>query len=203
MDIRNLSELEYLPGDIGTSTDESWMGKGIRFFGALQTGAAKASHVFCCLSRPLIIEAVAKIRINNISKYDNPCYTRVALYRFPLSEIERIRFWEGMSLKAAEGYGWHKLLFFALDSLCSKVGRLFGAKKPCFFFTSSAKIFNIPVCSQFAVYGLHKFTSYRLLDQDHKEVNWRNVSPDYFEDLIELPHNRVVRIYERKKEPKK
>lgn len=192
-----LSRIDLLPGDIGLSTDNSFLGKGIRFFEMLATKAARKSHAWASIGDGMIIESLTRIRINKQEKYDSH-YTEVSVYRVPLSDLEREQFKQGIMVKAADGYGWTKLPMFALDGICSAVARLFGRKKPVFFFTSHAKLFNIPVCSQLVVYSLHNFTSYRLLDGDHLPVDWRCISPDYLEDLLQLPHNKALLIYDYK-----
>ncbi len=192
-----LQELNLFSGDIGLSSSNDWVAKGIRFFTSLHTGKAVKSHAWAAVGDGLLIESLANIRINQIEKYDNPVFTELTIYRIPLTENERHSFRKNMMLKAAEGYGWTKLPMFALDSIVTAISRLFGRKKPVFFFTSHAKIFSIPVCSQLVVYGLNKFTSYRILDVWGNKVEWRVVSPDYFEDLLKLPHNRAEVIYER------
>ena len=181
-------------GDIILSTSESWIAKSIRFFGKLQTGSAEFSHAAFALDGKHCIEALDRIRINPISRYYKQT---VQIWRLPLSPNERDNFHDGMIIRTAGNYGWTKIPLFAMDSVCSSIGRMFGRTKPCVWFTKRAGIFNIQVCSQLGVYGFHKFTDYRLCDVDHKEVTWREVSPDYFADLLHLPHNRAQLLYEQ------
>ena len=195
MSTPSLSKVVLLPGDIGLSTNETFMAKGIRFFGWLSTRNARKSHAWASIGYGMIIESLNRIKINKQEKYDTG-YTEVSVYRLPLTEDERESFRQGVMLKAAEGYGWTKLPMFALDGILSGASRIFGNKKPVFFFTKHAKIFNIPVCSQLVVYALHKFTNYRVLNEDGKPVEWRVVSPDYLEDLLLLPHNKAESVYE-------
>ena len=192
-----LAELNLIAGDIGLSSSNDWLAKGIRFFTSLHTGKATKSHSWLALGDGLLIEALVNVRINAVEKYDKPVYTALSVYRVPLTAEEQDNLRKNMMLKSAEGYGWTKLPMFALDGIATALSKLFGRKTPVFFFTKNAKIFSIPVCSQLVIYGLHKFTGYRVLDADKKEVEWRVVSPDFLEDLLKLPHNRTEVIYER------
>lgn len=193
-----LEDIDFLAGDVGFSASNSWTSKVIRFFQNLHTKKADKSHSFACLGDGLIVESLNRIKINEKTKYDNPSQTHVSVYRLPLTQQDRMRFRKGMMLKASEGYGWTKLPMFALDGVLTSVSRIFGRRKPVFFFTRHAKLFHIPVCSQLVVYGLIKFTDYRLKDQDGAEVPWRIVSPDYLEDLMKLKVNGAHKVYERK-----
>lgn len=85
-----------------------------------------------------------------------------------------------------------------MDGIATQVSKLWGNKKPVFFFTSKFGILSIPVCSQLVVYGLHKFTKYRLRDGDHNEVPWRIASPDLLQDLLEHPHNEANLIHKQR-----
>lgn len=183
---------DVLAGDIILSYSKSWLSKGIRFFEKLQTGHALFSHAAVALDETNCIEALGRVRVNPLKKYEKQSIT---LWRLPLTDKERLAFRNGILLKAGDSYGITKIPLFALDGVCSQIGRWFGRKKPCFWFTRKAGIFNIQVCSQLVVYGLHKFTSYRLRDEEHKDVQWREVSPDYFSDLLNLPHNKAQLIY--------
>lgn len=185
-----------MTGDIVLTTNNSWLAKAIKFFEKAQTGNATYSHVAICLDQGMLIEALWRVRVNPVSKYDN---SKIQIWRLPLSEEDRISLRNGLLQIAGNSYGITKLPLFALDGIATQISRLWGNKKPVFFFTSKLGILNIPVCSQLAVYAFSKFTSYRLLDGDHKEVSWRIVSPDYLQDCLECPHNGAKVVLEQSK----
>jgi len=78
-----------------------------------------------------------------------------------------------------------------MDAAATQIWKLFGAKKPCYWFTEKFGITNLPVCSQLVVYALHKFTEYELLDETLIQVNWKTVSPDRLQDLLMLSQNKA------------
>lgn len=186
---------KFLAGDIGFSTSNDFVSKAIRFFTSLQTKNAKKSHTFAFVTPSLIVEAVAKIQVNPASKY---AQSDIAVYRIPLSFDEQKDFEIGMLRQVRRAYGYLKIPLFALDAIATKITSLFGRKTPVFFFTKYVGIFNIPVCSQLVLWGLYKFTSYKLKDAGGNIVSWRIVSPDYFEDLLKLPVNEAMLIYSQK-----
>lgn len=185
---------KFIPGDIILSSNKSWLSKTIRFFEKLQTGSAEYSHVAFVLDGVHVVEALTRVRINYIEEFLDRV---IEIWRVPLDETDQQSFKDSMMLLAGNEYGWFEIPLFALDGVCSAVSRLFGRKDPVFFFTKRAGIFNIQVCSQLGVYGFNKFTKYRFLDADHKEVPWRTVSPDYFQDLLRLPHNHAQLIFKQ------
>lgn len=186
---------ELWSGDIILSTNNSWLAKSIRFFEAAQTGDAEYSHAAAGLGDGMLIEALWRTRINPIEKYENQT---IEIWRLPLSDAERITFRNGMMQIAGNSYGITKIPLFAMDGIATQVSKLWGNKKPVFFFTSKFGILSIPVCSQLVVYGLHKFTKYRLRDGDHNEVPWRIASPDLLQDLLEHPHNEANLIHKQR-----
>lgn len=184
-----------LPGDCGLSTSGTWISKAIRFFGKLQTGSAERSHAFAGLNDTQVIEALVRVRINDFKKYADQSFE---LWRLPLTAEDRLNFQKEMNKTAGDSYGWDKIPLHALDSVASfihNIGKKKADRRPIFPFTSRAGLKAFKDCSQLFVYGIHHFTVYRLLDQDHVEVDWRTVSPDYLQDLLHLPHNRAQLVY--------
>lgn len=190
-----LKDQIFKSGDIGLNCSKGFMANIILFMTSWLTKEANVSHAFNFVSNDMIVEATTKIKISLPSKYDCPKYTKVDIYRLPLSEDDRRKFRLGLLCKVNGAYGWFKIPLFGLDAIFTKITSLFGRKTPVFFFTKYFGIFNIPVCSQLVVYALHKFTSYELRDKDDKKVPWRIVSPDYLSDLLLLPHNMASLIY--------
>lgn len=191
--------IDLLPGDIGLSRNSGWLSKSIRFFESLHTNKARWSHAWGSIGKGLIIESLSTVRINRFEKYDSPNQECV-VYRVPLTEDDRLNFESNMPLKAAGAYGWGKIPLFALDGIFTGISKVFGRKRPVFFFTKTFGLFNIPVCSQLIVWGLHTYTAYELKNEFQEKVDWRIVSPDYLEDLLKLPHNNATKIYEKEKE---
>ena len=187
--------LKTLAGDIGLWSSNTWLSKAIRFFEHLQTGSANKSHSFACLGDDQVIEALMRVKINDIEKYDGK---DVEIWRLPLSESDRLNFKRGMLKVAGDGYGLGKIALAAMDSLASVVGRFFGRKKPVFWFSKKFNLTSFKDCSQLIVWGLQKFTVYRLHDENHSEISWSIVTPDYLQDLFHLPHNKAELIYKQK-----
>ncbi len=187
------ARIKFKSGDIGFSASNTLLSKAIRFFQSWHTQSASRSHTFAMVGKELCVEALSRVKVNHISKYKNK---NVAVYRIPLSRKDRENFRINMLQRVSQKYGWANILMFGLDAITTKITSLFGRKKPIFFFTKHAKIFNIPVCSQLVIWGLHKFTAYELKDEVGKKVDWRIVSPDYFEDLLKIKHNRARLIFE-------
>lgn len=187
-----------LPGDCGLTASRTWLSKAIRFFGKLQTGEANRSHAFAGINNVLVIEALVRVRINDFTKYEDQDFE---LWRLPLSEQERLSFQLGMLKVAGDSYGWGKIPLHALDSTASFFRNFWRKKddrKPVFWFTSKLGFSSFKDCSQLFVWGLHKFTEYRLRDGDHNEVKWKTVSPDYLQDLLHHPHNRAELVHKQK-----
>lgn len=189
-------ETAFLSGDIGLSRSEGFISKAIRFFTSWHTKDAWCNHAFGFVTPEDIVEAQARIAINPKKKYDGE---QVRVYRIPLSQDERMNFKYGLLRRHNEAwhsYGYLKLPLFALDAICTKVSTFWGHNKPVFFFTKIFGISNIPVCSQLIVWALHTFTKYRLKDIFDEEVNWKCISPDYLDDLLQLDINQAKVIYE-------
>lgn len=182
-----------LPGDIILARDDGWFGKVIRFFENMQTRKAFANHVACVVDKGEVVEALAKIQLNPITKYDGK---EIHVYRLPLSAKDREAFSVGMRERVNQSYGWFKLPLFALDATTTWIKARLNMKQPCFFFTKTFGISNIPVCSQLDVWGLQKLTAYRFQDEHGKPVDWRIVQPDYLEDLLCLRINQAVKVYD-------
>ena len=186
--------IEHLKaGDIILSRSGTWLSKAIRWVTALQSGSAEYSHAAAALSKGLCIEALWEITISEIKKYDNQT---IQVWRLPLTEKDRRSFERGMLQLAGENYGLLKLPLFALDAFSTQVGKLFGAKQPCYWFTKTFNLTNLPVCSQLVVYGIQKFTDYDFLDEQGVMVDWKTVSPDRLQDLMKLPINKTVVIFQ-------
>ena len=188
----NAMNKHFLSGDIGISTSNALMSKIIRFFSSWHTGKATKSHAFAFVNDELIVEALGKIRLNPVSSYSKETFD---IYRLPLLEEDRKNFRLNMLREVNDAYGWTKLPLFALDSIATKIMSILGKKEPVFFFTRYFGITSFRVCSQFVVWGLHKFTSYRIRNTKEQVVNWKIVSPDYLEDLLRLPINQAEKIY--------
>lgn len=188
-----------LAGDIGLSASKTFISKGIRFFGKLQTGNADRSHAFSCIGDQQVIEALVRVRINDLDKYADE---DIEIYRLPLDEEDRAAFRRGMCKIAGDSYGWFKIPLHALDSAASYLRnfcRKLENRKPVFWFTSKLGISGFKDCSQLTVFGLHKFTKYRLrhTGSSTREVDWRCVSPDYLQDLLHCPHNGAKLLHKQ------
>lgn len=184
-------------GDCGLSASKNWLSAIIRFGGLLQTGKADRSHAFCGIQNQQVIEALVRVRINDLTKYAD---SDIELWRAPLSEEDRLAFDVGMLKVAGDSYGWGKPVLAGFDSIASGFKKLFTwnkEAKPVFFFSKNFSFFSFKDCSQTYVWGLHNLTSYRLLDEDHNVVDWKICSPDYAQDLFELPHNKMVMYYKQ------
>lgn len=190
-----LANNQLLAGDIGLSTDNSWMAKGIKWFESMWTGKAFWSHAYALISSEEVVEALGRISRNPISKYDNKI---VAIYRIPITDQERAAVSAGLIARVNGAYGWLKYPLFIMDASTTWVKQhIFRMENPCFFFTNTFGITNIPVCSQLVVWAIHKFTRYRFKDVAGRAVNWRSVSPDYLSDLLNMAHNHSIKIYEK------
>ena len=194
--MESYNNTHFLSGDIGVSSDNSWLGKSLRFFESMWTQRANVNHAFVFISPLFVIEALTKITLSETSKYEN---RRVKIYRLSLTEKERFDLCVGLSEREDGAYGWDKYPLFFLDCVSTLVKRnIFRMKSPVFFFTKTFSISNIPVCSQLVVWGIHKFTSYRFKDNNGIEVSWKIVNPDYLDDLLTLPINNAILICEEK-----
>ncbi len=121
-------------GDIIITRSNNWISKGIRFFEKLQTGKARVSHVAIALGPDQCIESLWRVKINDLKKY----YDKdgdVFVYRIPMTISQRDNLYKELLKSAGGAYGWTKLPLFALDGLSSAFLRLFGRKRPVFFFT--------------------------------------------------------------------
>ena len=185
-------EVRLKSGDIGLSKGSNWVSKLIIWAQDTWTEEARWSHVFASIGREELVEALSKIRLTSLERYNNK---DVEVFRLPLTAKERIDFREGMILRINGSYGFLKYPLFFLDASTSWLKRRIGMKKPCFFFTRVFGISNLPVCSQLVVWGIHKYTSYRFKNAEGKVVNWRVVTPDYLEDLIKLKVNESEKIF--------
>lgn len=184
MKISNLSEM--LPGDVILSHDGTWLSRAIRWVTSLQTGDAHYSHAAASVGDKQIIEALWQITINDASKYDK---ADIEVIRLPLSDQERKDFRRGMLKMAGTVYGLTKLFCFAGDAFLTRVSRLWGNKKPVFYCMEHYGLSDRPVCSELVAYGLETFTSHQLKDIDLTTVSWKDISPDYLEDLLKLAIN--------------
>ena len=192
--MKNTKIPELKPGDIILSRSGTWLSKAIRWVTALQSGSAEYTHAAAMLSKGLCIEALWEITVTDVQKYQSQA---IQVWRLPLSEKDRRSFERGMLQLAGGNYGLFKLPLFALDAFSTQIGKLFGAKKPCYWFTKTFNLTNLPVCSQLVVYGIHKFTDYDFLDEQGIVVDWRTVSPDRLQDLLKLPINKAVMVLEQ------
>ena len=187
--------IDFKSGDIGLSTDKSFLGNTIRFFESIWTKNANWSHAFLFITPNTIIESLVKITKSPKSKYDK---SNINIYRLPLSNKVRFELTKLMDEREGGAYGWDKYPLFILDCTATWFKQhILNQKKPCFFFTSTFKISNIPVCSQLVVWGIYKVSSYRFKDQYGDEVDWRIITPDVLEDLLKLPINKAKLIYQQ------
>lgn len=189
-----VSQEKVISGDCLQIDGDSSLSKLIIFFEKMQTKNAWASHIACVISSDLLIEAIGKAKITDIKKYDS-LERKIRISRIPLTNEQRIAFKKGAFEVANRMYGWTKLPLFALDSISTGIARMFGRKKPIFFFTRRFGILSIPVCSQLYLYLLHKYCNYYLLDENGNKVSWRIASPDYLVDLLILPINKAEIIH--------
>ena len=189
-----MNKIDYQTGDIGLSYSPNLPSKIILWFTSGHTQDAKKSHAYLMGDEELVVEPLAsgKICINDVSEYEN---VEHSVYRLSLTPVDKRRLKFGIIGEVNKGYGFTKLPLFVLDSMATKILSLFGRKTPVFFFTKYFGISSFKVCSQFVVWAIHKFTNYRLRDQNGAIVNWRTVSPDRLEDLLKLPINEAVLIH--------
>jgi hypothetical protein len=192
--MKDLYDIHFRVGDIGLSTDNSWLAKIIKFFTSWQTGNAQKNHCFTFLDETTIAEAVGKIKVTPLKNYEKRTFS---VYRIPLTKKEQEAFKFGMMGALQSAYGWFKLPLFALDAIITKISSIWKNKNPVFFFTKYFGITNFMVCSQFVVWGLYKYTDYRLKNEKGKIVSWKIIQPDYMEDLLQLPINKAKKIYEQ------
>jgi hypothetical protein len=188
--------IEILPGDIILSRADNWLSKAIRFFGKLQTGEAEYSHASFAVGDGMCVEALERVRESHIEeKYGEQS---IEIWRTPLTDEDRQKFKIGMRKLAGNSYGWTKIPLFAADAVATKVTKIFGRKKPVFFFSSKVGLFNIQVCSQLGQYGFIKFTTWCLKEKAGEAcVPWRVISPDLMQDLLHHPHNKCYMIYKQ------
>jgi len=191
---KSLKIHKFKSGDIGFSASNTFVSRAIRFFTSMHTGEATYSHSFALIDENLIVESLDRIRIKPLQKYDKDNQS-ISIYRIPLDDVERKKFRDGMILMENGHYGWFKIPLFALDAVTTGIKRLFGSNSPSFFFTRKFAITSIPVCSQLVVFGLHKFTNYRIVDCQRNVINWRDASPDYLQDLLKLEDNQAELLY--------
>lgn len=189
---KNIFLVKFKPGDIGLSRNNSWISKIILWVESVWTKDANFSHAYVLIGTNIVVEALDKIRISPLNKYDNKS-TKV--WRIPLTAQERIDFQEGMYKRIGGAYGYLKYPGFILDAASTVLLRFFGKKTPVFIFSKVLGLSNIPVCSQLVVWGIHKYTTYRFLDAQGKIINWREVNPDRLEDLLGLKINFGEIIY--------
>ena len=187
-----LSEYNLLAGDICLTTDKSWIGQGIIFFENMWTGKATMTHVFSYVGNGEVVEALGDIRKSPITNYDTH---EVLVYRVPLSDSDREAFSKGMLSLVGGPYGYLKYPLFILDAGTSWIKRLFGMKNPSFFFSDTFGLKIDPVCSQLAVEGLYRFTSYRIKDTIGQIDEWKSFSPDYLNDELQLPQNNASVVF--------
>lgn len=181
-------------GDIILSRSGTWLSKAILWVQQLQSGKAEYSHAAAALSRDLCIEALWEITIGSVKKYADQA---IQVWRIPLTFQDRRLFEIGMLQLAGGNYGLFKLPLFALDAFATQLGKLFKAKTPCYWFTKTFNVTNLPVCSQLVVYGIHKFTSFKFLDECGILVDWKTVSPDRLQDLLWLELNKAEIVLEQ------
>lgn len=188
-----LSETLFLSGDIGLSTNNGWLARLIRWGQSIWTTDALFSHAFMFVDAVHVVEALAKISYNNAQKYDSQ---KVLVFRIPLNVEDRDRVRDGIIERVNGAYGWTKYPLFFLDATTTWFKqKVFRQKNPCFFFTKTFGISNIPVCSQLVIWAVHKFTAYRLKDARDNVVDWRIVTPDYLCDLLCLESNNAAVIF--------
>lgn len=188
---------ETLPGDCGLSCGTGLIAKTIIWAEKMQTGEANRSHAYIYIGEAMIIESLVEVTISDESKYDDQ---DIEIWRLPIPYNERLRMRKELMKLAGENYGWFKLPLHLADSLASGFLNLFRKeKKPVFWFTKHFGITSFKLCSHLYVYALHTWTGYRLLNENHKQVDWRECSPDYLQDLFACPHNKAQLLYKSKK----
>lgn len=186
---------EPIAGDIFLSTDNSWWGKTINFFQSMWTKKSIRNHAGTWIGKNNNVEALVKITKSPKTKYAK---RKHVTYRIPLSNEEREAVRTLLLERVGGAYGFDKYPLFFLDCITTWIKKnIFGRKTPCFWFTKTFHISNIPVCSELVVWAIHKVTSYRFKDENGNEINWTIVSPDYLEDLLKLPINNAIRVFEQ------
>lgn len=175
---------ELLPGDIILSKNNTILSTVIRWFEGLQTRKARVSHAAMALGHGLVIESLWRVRINDLAKYEKQ---RIVVYRLKdHSDEERQNVARRAMKLAGDSYGLLKLPLFALDGLSSWTLRLFGWKKPVYFWTSKFGITNFRVCSQFLMYCWYKFGNHSW------PINWRSGSPDFLDDYCDQNAEKIL-----------
>jgi len=187
-----IEKLGLLAGDIGLSMGKSWVSKAIKFFQSWHTKDAKFSHAWIAINHEACVEALAKVTINRLSKYDAPD-ERIEIYRIPLTDKERNDLFFGVTKEINRAYGWLKIPLVLFDAISTKV--MFWKKEPVFFFTKYFGITSFRDCSQLVTWAIYKFTSYRFKNLDGNVVSWREMTPDHLYDLLQLPINEAKKVF--------
>jgi hypothetical protein len=187
-----LSEMELKSGDIGLTTDNSLIGKGIKWFETMWTGNAKMTHAWSYVGDGNIVEAIGSIRKSPITNYNT---RQVVVYRVPLSDSERQVVATGLLSMVGGPYGYWKYPLFIADAGVSWFKRLFGMNRPCFFFSDTFGFPGDPVCSQLVVEALYRFTSYRIKNLYGTIDEWKQFTPDYLSDELALPVNGATVVF--------
>ena len=182
------------PGDICVAADLSLYGKVVAFVESLWTGYSVYNHAFTWVDSTSCVEALVRITHSSKTKYTK---RQTRTYRIPLTDTERTAIQVGLLDRVNGAYGFDKYPLFLLDCVTSQIKRILGFKTPCFWFTKTFHINNIPVCSELVVWACDKFTSYRLKNDKGAEVPWVEVSPAYLDQLLKLPINNAFVVYEQ------
>lgn len=187
---------ETIPGDIILTSSDTWLSKAIRKFESWQTGHADRSHAALAIGDYRCYEPLTEDKINWLDKYEGQ---DVEVWRIPMKPVERQRLSIGVPTHAGKNYGYSKLALFALDSLSTLAKRKlnFGKKevKPVTYFSKEVGFLPTYVCSSGVISRIYEYSSYRLLDEDHKEVEPKVLSPDRIQDLLAHPHNQAVLVF--------
>lgn len=192
--VADFAAFNPLPGDICVAADLSLYGRVVSFFESIWTGHSVYNHAFTWVDATSCVEALVHVTHSSKTKYTK---RQTRTYRIPLTDAERTAIQAGLLERVNGAYGFDKYPLFLLDALTTGIKRLFGMKTPCFFFTKTFRVSNIPVCSQLVVWTCNKFSSYRLKDAQGNEVPWVTVSPAYLDQLLKLPINNAIVVYEQ------
>jgi len=162
---------ELLPGDIILSRSKGIISGTIRFFEKMQTGEARVSHCAMALGDDLVIEALWRVRINKLKKYENQPIIVYRLHGYSMDVRESVA--KHAMLVAGNGYPIWRLFLHALDATTSFIRR-----KPTFWFTAPVGIPSYHSCIQLAAHMWAKYGGY------HWSVDWAHITPDLADDEL-------------------
>jgi hypothetical protein len=180
--MQKVSQADLKPGDLILSRTDKWLSKAIRFFSSLQSGHARFSHSAMYIGNGLLIEALVRVRINPITKYDDQ---EVVVWRLKdYDDSERLEVAQYAMLLAGDSYGWLKIPLFALDSVSTFVLKCFKKDKQVYFFTRTFGLKSFRVCSILWAYCWKEIAKHIFNSPEGKEIVPKSQSPDFQDDYM-------------------